>query len=418
MLKILAICFKDLRMTFQDHSALILMLLAPFLLTLGMGLVTGSLSTQPSAGIQDVPVVLVNQDSGFLGAYLVEALGSQELAELLETTSSSDIAAARQAVADDQVAAAVIIPPGFSASLIPDQVSGQVGAPAPIEILSNPGRRISSSAVRYIVTEIISRLETITIGSQVALRHLVTSGRVPLDQIAAEAETIGAHLATTSEEGGLLRLHVQQQAPEGRPSALAYLAPGMAVIFLMYTVSQGGRAILAEREYGTLARLIVTPTSSAQVLAGKVLGIFANGLAQMSILVIGCALIFQLQWGSPLEVAVLLVGVVAAATGYGVLLASLARNPWQVSSLGTAMMLLFGILGGSFIPTSNFSPLLRAISKLTPNAWAIEGFTLLANGGSLADLSGALLALLGLAAALFLLAITLARRRWASGFLK
>jgi multidrug efflux pump subunit AcrA (membrane-fusion protein) len=35
---------------------------------------------------------------------------------------------------------------------------------------------------------------------------------------------------------------------------LAYMAPGMALLFLMYTVSYGGRSILAERAQGTLPR--------------------------------------------------------------------------------------------------------------------------------------------------------------------
>ncbi|MCK7526881.1 MAG: ABC transporter permease [Ignavibacteriales bacterium] len=52
---------------------------------------------------------------------------------------------------------------------------------------------------------------------------------------------------------------------------LAYMAPGMALMFLMYTVSYGGRSILAERAQGTLPRLLVSPTSTAQMLGGKVL---------------------------------------------------------------------------------------------------------------------------------------------------
>jgi ABC-2 type transport system permease protein len=417
MRKILAICLKDFTLTFRDRSALILMLAAPFLLTLGMGLVTGSFSTQSGTGLQDVPVAVVNQDAGALGLFIFQTLDSQELADLLEVSTSTDPAAARQAVIDDAVAAAVIIPAGFSTGLIPDPATGLVGAAAPLEVFSNPGRPISSSAVRSIVAETVSRLETITIGGQVAMRQMVTSGRIPLDQLASEAEEIGRRMALSGQENTLLSLHVQQQQEQRRPSALAYLAPAMAMIFLMYTVSQGGRAILAERELGTLARLIVSPTSSAQVLTGKLLGIFTNGLAQMVILVAGSALIFRLDWGSPLAVGVLLVAVVSAATGYGVLLASLARNPWQVTSLGTALMLLFGILGGAFIPVSNFSPLLRTLSKITPNMWAQESFTLLANGGRLADLSSALLALLALTLVLFTLAFALARRRWASGFL-
>ena len=37
--------------------------------------------------------------------------------------------------------------------------------------------------------------------------------------------------------------------------------------------------------------------------------------------------------------------VVAAASGWGLLLAAVAKNTYQVSSMGTAMMLIFGFFG-------------------------------------------------------------------------
>ncbi len=192
----------------------------------------------------------------------------------------------------------------------------------------------------------------------------------------------------------------------------------MAVVFLMYTATQGGRSILAERQSGTLARLLATPTTVFEVLGGKVLGIFVTGLAQMVVLVLASALLFRLDWGSPLAVGVLLVATVAASTGWGILLASVAKTPWQVSSLGTAMMLLFGMVGGSFVPLQNVAPVVRLVGNLTPNAWTIDGFTILASGGTLADLAEPILWLLGMAVLLFGLSIVLAGRRWASGFTK
>ena len=51
MKKLLLIGLKDVRLAFRDRAALILMLLAPFLLTLGMGIVTGRFSGGSSTGI-------------------------------------------------------------------------------------------------------------------------------------------------------------------------------------------------------------------------------------------------------------------------------------------------------------------------------------------------------------------------------
>src|SRR5512134_2821352 len=103
MRKLLLIGIKDLKLMFRDRAALTFMLLAPFLLTIGMGFVTGRFSGG-SSGLSDIPVVIVNLDNEQLGDALVDVFNSEELADLMEPTASSDPEAARQSIDDDQAA--------------------------------------------------------------------------------------------------------------------------------------------------------------------------------------------------------------------------------------------------------------------------------------------------------------------------
>lgn len=388
MKKILVIAWKDLSMLFYDKAAWILMLAAPFVLTLGMAAVSGSFSQGGGGGLRDIPVVIYNLDEGPLGEALAEAFTSEGVEELFNVSEMSNEAEARMQVENDQAAAAVIIPSGFSAGMLPNPTTGQAGPPAPVELYSSPVRPLSASIVQSIVTEAINRMELAASGAAAAIPSI----------------TIHPH-------GERVQERIQEE-----PNFLAYLAPGMAVFFLMYTVSQGGRGLLTEREMGALPRILASPTSIAQVLAGKVLSIFTAGFLQVSVLVLVAGLMFGLDWGHPLGVAVLVASAAAAATGWGILLASVARTPHQVSSVGSALMLLFGILGGAFFPIENFSYIVRLVSKATPNAWAMDGFALLAGGGSLSAITVQIGALLAMAALLFGLATLLSKQRWASGF--
>ena len=45
---------------------------------------------------------------------------------------------------------------------------------------------------------------------------------------------------------------------------------------------------------------------------------------------------------------VLVLAAVVGAVGWGMLITALAKTPGQVSAIGSAIMLIFGILGGSF----------------------------------------------------------------------
>lgn len=411
MKKILQIGWKDLTVIFRDRAALILILGAPFLLTLGMGLVTGRLSGG-SGALEAIPVVIVNQDSGELGQSLVEMLISDDLGDLLKPSTAADPAEARRQVEDDQVSAAVIIPAGFNASILPD-ASGKTGNVVAIEVYANPARPIGAGVVQSIVAGFLSQVETGQAGGQVTAEQLMQSGRADGLQAMQVAMETGTRLAQDLQASQLITLQLDQKAASEQPQSIdlmLFLAPGMAMLFLMYTVSLGGRSLLTERRDGTLARLLSTPTANGQVLIGKVVGVYFIGAVQMFILIGAGFLLFQLRWGDPIGVVVLVLAVVAGATGWGMLLASVARTPGQVSSIGMAMMLLFGLLGGSFFGRT-LPGTLETISKITPNAWGQKGFTILARGGGLEDLWPTIAGLLVMAIILLTISIVIFQRK-------
>lgn len=410
MKKALLIGLKDLRIAARDRAALLLMLAAPFVLTLGLGLVTGSLFTSSPSGLRDIPVIVVNQDGGQLGQSLAGTFTSADLESLVEPSLQSDVGAARAAVEADEVAAAVIIPAGFTASIIPGD-DGTVGETVPLEIYANPSRPISSGVVEAIVQQFLGRLESAGIAGQVAASQLLQNDLISPQ----EAPAVGRRLGTQAVEADASPVTIVAETLGGARQEgldpLAILAPAMAIFFLMYTVTYGGQSLLRERAEWTLQRLLTTPTAMASVLGGKLFGIFLTGFAQLLILIFGTSLLFNLQWGDPLAVLVLITATVLGATGWGLLLAALARTTFQVSSIGTALMLIFGILGGSFIPAAAFPQALQSLRLVTPNAWAIDALSALAQGAALSDVGGAVLALLLMALLLGTVAVLVLQRR-------
>jgi ABC-2 type transport system permease protein len=412
MKKLFLIGFKDLKLAFRDRAALILMLLAPFLLTLGLGFVTGRFSGGSSSGISHIPFVLVNQDGKQLGAALVDLFQSADLNELVSPTLSADPAAARKLVDDNQTIAAVIIPVGFTDSIISPQGQAAPGKVVQIELYTNPTAPTSVGVIKTILDQFISQVEVGRVGGEVTVTQLVASGRIQVQ----EAQTVGqaAGINVANDAGQSTSITLNNTTPSGKAvqfDVLALLAPGMALMFLMYTVSYGGRTLLTERSQGTLPRLLVSPTTAAQVLGGKMIGIFLIGAAQMFILILGTTNLFQLQWGDPLAVAVLVLAAVFGAVGWGMLLTAVAKTPGQVSTIGSALMLTFGILSGTFINLNDMPVWFRYVAKITPNAWGVDGFTTLALGGGLHDILTPILALLSMGLLLFAIAALIFSRR-------
>jgi ABC-2 type transport system permease protein len=163
----------------------------------------------------------------------------------------------------------------------------------------------------------------------------------------------------------------------------------------MFAVTSGGRTLLAEREGGTLPRLLVSPTPALTILVGKMAGIVLTGLLQVSLLW-GATSLWGAYWGPPLGVAPAIVALVLCATGVGALISAWARTPGQASAIGTAVTLVASALSGTFFPRMGLPEWVQTLSLVTPNAWGIELFTALQSGeggSTLLPLLGGTLAL-------------------------
>ncbi|MEI2690034.1 MAG: ABC transporter permease [Anaerolineae bacterium] len=285
-----------------------------------------------------------------------------------------------------------------------------------IEVYKNPGRPISSGVVESIVQGFVDRVEAGRVGGQVAIEQLLRSGLAAPQDVPRLAQQIGQEQARPGRRAADPRAAQRCQAAgqSNTFNPLLLLAPGMALVFLMFTVSLGSRSILVERRDGTLARMLSTATGGGSILVGKITGVYLVGAAQMFILILASALLFRLSWGDPLGVAALVLAAVVGAAGWGLLLAAVAKTPNQVANMGMAMMLLFGILGGSFFG-GTLTGALGTLGKITPNAWAMDGFTTLARGGDLADVLPEIAALLLMGVVLLGVSVALFGRK---GFLQ
>ncbi len=405
MSKAWTIAWKDTIVRLRDRSALLYLLLTPLLLTFLMGTVFGGGGDDEGFVPPPADVALVNRDEGELGAALVRRfLEEPSIRELAHATQVEDEGAARAAMAaGERFCCMVLIPPTFSASL-------SAGDPIELVVVSDPATPMSGLLVEGIVRQVVADMVARATTVGVTLEGLAQSGRI---REPAALQSLGTALAAAppTEGAGLTLRTVDQEGEQVTFDVLAYLAPGIALLFLSFGAAQAGQSLVAEEESGTLARLAVTPTPPAAILGGKLIGVFLLGLLQFGVLMAGGVLFFGIRWGDPLAVTVLSLMLVVAFTALGLLLAAWARSQEQASTLGTVVSLLFALLGGTFINIALFPNWLRTIGRVTPNAWGMEAFTKLGLGQPLSAIFPELGGLLLLSILLFLLALLGYRRR-------
>ncbi len=417
MRKILTIMWKDVNVLFRDGAALILIIAGPLVLTVGLGLVTGSFSRDDAPTISRIPVLIVDQDGGRFADALIDLFRSDDLSELLAPEMWDDEPAALEQVRTGDAAAVIVIPAGFSDGFMPDPATGELPPAVPLRVYGDPGSPIRAGVVRSIADEFVARAQTGVLTVQVALTELATSGAVPPAELPAIGQTMGEQLFDDgAASAALITVRSETATETGNGSAddfnpLAYFAPAMALLFLMYAVTLGARTLLSERREGTLARMLAAPVTASQVLGGKIGGIFLGGFIQLAALILLTTIMFRLNWGNPLGVLLIIASAALAATGWGLLIASASTNAGQITNMGMALTLIFGILGGSFGPNAQAGSLLDWAGRITPNKWALDGFVALAAGEGLSAVFVPVAALLLMAAVLFAVSAALFRRR-------
>lgn len=427
MRKVWAIARKDTYSTFTNRGLLAIMFAAPLALATIISLAFGG--TGGITGISDIPVAIVNLDAGdpdtgfnggalFVSAFVPapegaaasdapgpgsgcpadDSAGSDaagiSLFDLTNAVELNDPAAARAGVDDGTYTAAVIIPADFSRSVVYSPNKREI-APVPIEVYGSAGRPITAGIVRSIVESIANQIIVGYVSVAATIETTLASAPSPLVggmQAAALGSSEAAQTAFACAFSPAYRAVAIDQQTVGQSGAnssslLVTFVSAQAVFFALFTASAAAASILQEKRDGTLARILVTPTSRITFMLGKLIGTYAQVLVQIAFLMVGFTVIasllagqLTLLWGSDwLSLLLLVLATALGAAGVGMIAAAVGRTAEQSQIIGSIIALLMGILGGAFFNLAALGSL-EIITRLSVVRWGSEGFARLAAG--------------------------------------
>jgi ABC-2 type transport system permease protein len=413
-MNIMDLALKDLRRVFRSPFALVMMFGAPLLIA-GLlyfafgGLVGGN----GSFTLAQTRVVIANLDqvdaaagSFKAGEMLVQFLKNEDLTAILELSTVPDEASARSAVDQQQADVALIIPVNFTrAALTPDQN-------AAILLYQDPTLTIGPGIVKDLVKHFMDGFSGAKIAANVTQAGSSQPDPGLFEQAAAqyaaylESASHGAALHTTSPTGA------SEQAASGL-SMIGPIMAGMMIFFVFFMGANGAESIIREHEEGTLARLFTTPASALTILSGKFVAVFITLVIQATVLLGVSALIFHISWGKPLSVLLATLGLIVAATGFGVMLMSFIKNTRQTGPVLGGVLTLTGMVGGlvsNGIP--NIPEFMDKIALTMPQGWAMNAWKLSLAGEGAGTLILPALVLVVLGAIFFGIGLTSFRRRF------
>ena len=194
-------------------------------------------------------------------------------------------------------------------------------------------------------------------------------------QAAAEYGGGGAG-APTADDLMPARLETREVVGEKRTNPMiAFYAAGIAVMFLMFTASSAGGALIEETESGTLERVLSTRLGMGRLLAAKWLYITSLGIVQITVMFVWGMLVFRLPLLSHLTgFALMTVSTAGCVAAFGLVLGTLARTRAQLQGMANLIVLSLSAIGGSMFPRFLMSESLQRFSLIGFNAWALDGY--------------------------------------------
>lgn len=366
-MRVIDLALKDLLQVVRDWKAALFLVAMPILFTAFFGFIFGS----GGGGDPRLPVGLVDRDpGGVLSSSLHSLLEASDVIRpvILEGEQAEQ---AGERVGDEELAAAVIVPADFSQQL----VAGQEPGLTVIADQNTPAGQTASSALQAAVTRLLGMVESARLSAE------AFEAQRGFESEAARQDYVNEALALAGEAWQQPPLAVAVERAVGKAeeemSANVYTqsSPGMLVQFVIFGLNTSAMVLVLERRSRTLQRLLTTPITRTQVIAGHVLAMFLIVLIQQALLVAFGQLVFGVDYlRQPLAIFLVMVTLAFWVASLGLLIGASAKNEDQVIMWSLIAMFVFTSLGGAWFPLEGTSRAFATIGHLMPTAWAMDGF--------------------------------------------
>ena len=368
-MRVIDLALKDLLQIVRDWKSALSLVIMPIGFTLFFGFVFGS----GAEGDPRLPVGFVDHDrAGALSTSLQSLLeASDAIRPVLVEGDGAD--RATNSVRDGDLAAAVIVPAGFSEHTL----AGEESRLTVIVDQYTPAGQTASNAVQAAVTRLLGAVQTAQLSAETfeAEREFEHEGarRAYLDEAVALASEAWQQppLTVTAEPAGAL----VEEGETGSPNPFTQSSPGMIVMFAIFGLFTSAMVLVLERKSKALQRLLTTPITRTEVIAGHVLAMFLVVFLQQALLVAFGQLAFGVDYmREPLAILLVMVTLALWVASLGLLIGAMSKSEDQVIMWALMAMFVFSALGGAWFPLDVTGKTFAAIGHLMPTAWAMDGF--------------------------------------------
>ena len=395
MSNIVTMAMKDIRLLCRDRLSLFFIVLWP----LTMAVFFGAMFSGLSSGPESVPVALVDEDRTAASERFAARLEDSELLTVERTSTEQGLDLLRQG----RTAVLLTLGPGFGAAL-----DNPFVATPRIDMAVDPTQMAVAGMIRGLLVEAAGEDLSALIADSDRMAALNATNRLGIEALPPSAardefltfldltprissliEELGIGGSTTAAARGGAPIEIVRATIEaermGPTNAYSTSFPQAMIWALIGGSAAFSLSLTVERSRGTLLRLLVSPTTSRQVLASKALAALTTSVATTTALIaLGIVAFGVAPTSYPLLALAVLCGAICFA-GLTMAFSVIGKTEGGTSGVSWGAMLPMSLLGGVMFPLFLMPQWMQYLSNVSPMKWALlalegavwRGFTFL-----------------------------------------
>ncbi len=410
---------KELTLLFRDVTGLLVLFVMPVVLVIVVTLVQENVLK--SMGEKNAKVLLIDMDKKYIGSKTEEILKKSKALELVKELKGKkvDVETAKKKIAKGEFQFCIIVPQGTTESFRNRAKRAVEGS------LSVGSRKTKAQAgnsdnhpeliVYFDPTlretfraGVISSMEKVLQGIETEEKIKVLSEILPDRLENAAKKAMGASWSDEFKKAipeitfdwddkpivAVREGSARYGAIGKAPSTVQQNVPAWTLFGMFFVVVPLGASLIRERQDGLIARLLTMPVSYLTIISGKIVAYVTVCLAQFVLIMAVGKVVLPLLGTPALDIGSSPAGLVIvaltsalAASGYGILLGTVARTYEQASIFGAVSVVIGAALGGIMVPLYVMPPVMRNIGVFSPLAWGLEAFiSIFVRGGDVVSI--------------------------------
>jgi ABC-2 type transport system permease protein len=345
---VLALAKKDWKRMFREPAFLFMIILFPVMLTVAFGTSFGAVGGSQTTSFNLGMVALGGNSTSSTQFY-----HDLQVTGVLKIASYSDNGTAQSALSQGKLQAVVLLPASFDEtvqSFRSNPTDPSKWTNSTLSIYLDKG---SALTVQVIPTMVSQVLDQGILGVKPTVRALPVSISAPF-QVAAKESTV-----------------------------FQSFAPGLFAFASIYMIMMVAQSFTGDRENGLLRRILVTPTTSADIVMGSVVSYLVIGLFQ-AMLIFAC--VYALGYVPVGGAAALLVGFLIITVfalcniGFGLIAAAIAKSAGAATGI-SFVFLMPQLFLGTFVGSA-LSSTAQAAGRFLPAYYVTDALTSLWTRGA------------------------------------